>query len=201
MTGNSSRDQAIEMMRDLAATPREEPVTLATGEQTHVYLDVKGVLTTRERMNLAADAMNEHLSNLGYTAVGGPTMGADVLSHLMISRDWPAFDRAWFSVRDTRKTTHGLGLWIEGHRLGPGDRVVLTDDVANSGKSLVEAYERVMETGATVVAIAPFVDRSGMALERFVGSDLDFSVPYVPLMTYEDLGLEPLHRVKTGGSA
>lgn len=195
MTGNVFLPHAIAMMRDLAARRRDEPIVLATGEKTHVYLDVKGVLTERGRMNIAADAMNAHVAQFKPTAIGGPTMGADVLSHVMVSRP-RGRDLKWFSVRDKRKTTHGLGLWIEGHRLGPDDRVVITDDVANSGKSLVEAYERIVETGATVVAVAPFVDRSGVALERIIGSIQGFSAFYAPLMTYEDLGLEPLHRVK-----
>lgn len=194
MTDNPYRDRAIRMMRDLATRRRDEPVTLSSGEQTWVYLDVKGVLTRRWQMNLAADAMLRHVEQFRPTAIGGPTMGADVLSHVMISRAWNNEQLAWFSVRDKRKTTHGLGLWIEGHRLGPDDRVVITDDVASTGRSLVEAYERVTETGATVVAIAPFVDRSGVALDRFIQSGYEISAPYSPLMTHEDLGLEPLAR-------
>lgn len=182
-------EQAIHMMRIVAARRRDEPVTLATGEQTHVYLDPKGVLTTRWRICVAADAMNDHIAQFTPTAVGGPTMGADVLAHVMVARSYDPM-LAWFAVRDRRKTDHGLGLWIEGHRLGPGDRVVITDDVANSGKSLVEAYERVLETGAEIVAVAPFVDRSGVAAEWL--DDLGYNAPYAPLMTYEDLGLEPL---------
>lgn len=184
----SLRARAIRMMRDLAARERDEPVTLATGEQTKIYLDVKGVLTRRWMMNIAADAMLQHIARFKPTAFGGPTMGADVLSHVVVSRAWQMETLAWFSVRDKRKTTHGLGLWIEGHRLGPGDRVVLTDDVANSGKSLVEALHRIDDTGARTVAVAPFVDRSGVAANQFACYDVEWA----PLMTYEDLGLEPL---------
>lgn len=187
---NPLRERAISMMR-AAAGRREEPVTLATGEKTWVYLDVKGVLTRRWEMNIAADAMNNHVKRFRPTAIGGPTMGADVLSHVMVSRAWWDADWSWFSVRDSRKTTHGLGLWIEGHRLGPGDQVVITDDVASSGKSLVEACERVNETGAIIAAVAPFVDRSGVAEARLRDAGYR-SMQYAPLMTYEDLGLEPL---------
>lgn len=187
---NPLRDRAIRMMRDVAAKRRENPVTLATGEETSVYLDVKGVLTRRWEMNLAADAMNEHLRQFRFNAVGGPTMGADVLTHVMIARAWWDEGLEWFSVRDRRKTDHGLGLWIEGKRLGAGDRVVITDDVASSGVSLGEAYTRVLETGATVVAIAPFVDRAGKASDWL--NVLGCNASYSPLMTYEDLGIEAL---------
>lgn len=186
--------RAVRMMRDVATRRREEPVTLANGGQTWVYLDVKGVLTTRWRLNLVADAMLDHVNQFNPTAIGGPTMGADVLVHAMISRGWWNESLAWFAVRDTRKTTHGLGLWIEGHRLGPGDRVVITDDVASTGKSLVEACEKVAGTGANIVAVMPFVDRSGIAEARLRGAGFQF--PYYPLMTHEDLGLEPLARAE-----
>lgn len=192
---NSYLPRTIGMMRRFAAREREEPVILATGEQTKVYLDVKGALTDRWRMNLAADAMLAHVDRFKPTAVGGPTMGADVLTHVMVSRQWRNEQLEWFSVRDRRKTTHGLGLWIEGKRLGPGDRVVLTDDVANSGRSLVEAYERIKETGATVIAVAPFVDRSGMAYGCL--QEHGYDVLWAPLMTYHDLGLEPLKALET----
>lgn len=204
MTDNPLRDRTVRMMKDLATRPRSEPVTLSSGEKTWVYLDVKGVLTQRWQMNLAADAMIQHVAQFKPTAIGGPTMGADVLAHVMVSRDWNVNpDLKWFSVRDKRKTTHGLGLWIEGARLTDHDRVVITDDVASTGKSLVEAYEHVVEIGATVVAIAPFIDRSGTVEDRLVkagvtcrcraGNGTHSVIPYAPLMTYQDLGLEPLN--------
>ncbi len=190
VSSNAFRPRAIEMMKK-ATLPRSEPVILSSGEQTLVYLDVKGQLTDRWSMNLAADAMIQHVAQFKPTAIGGPTMGADVLSHVMIARDWRSEGLRWFSVRSERKTTHGLGLWIEGHRLTSADRVVITDDVASTGRSLVEAYDHVMGTTARVVAIAPFVDRSGTVAKRLL--DEGIVAPYAPLMTHLDLGLEPLN--------
>jgi orotate phosphoribosyltransferase len=65
------------------------------------------------------------------------------------------------------------------------------DDVASTGKSLVEAYEKVMATGATVVAVISLVDRAGRTQAGFAA----LAVPYLPLVTYNDLGLPPLGRV------
>lgn len=188
MADNVFRERAITMMRE-AGKKRDQPIMLATGEETWVYLDGKGFLTTRWKLNLAADAMLQHVLPLKPTAIGGPTMGADMLSHVMVSRAWQDEQLAWFSVRDKRKTTHGLGLQIEGHRLGPNDKVIVTDDVANSGKSLIEACLHVWDTGATILAVAPFVDRSGLAGEKI---ESVLGIPFLPLMTYEDLGIEPL---------
>ena len=192
MTDNPYRDRVIRLMGNVATSPRETPVKLATGETTSVYLDVKNVLVDRWSMQLAAHALWRHIEQFHPTAIGGPTMGADVLTHSIVAYSaWNHTTLQWFSVREP-KTTHGLGKAIEGYAIGPGDRVVITDDVASSGKSLAEACARVLDAGADVIAIAPFVDRSGVAEELLRNSG--YFGCYTPLMTYEDLGLEPLAR-------
>lgn len=171
---------------------RDQPVTLGDGSKTNVYLDLKSVLSNGHRMNQAARAMHEHAQNLGldYNAIGGPTMGADMLSHTMTSHN-P--DLNWFSVRDKPKTTHGLGKWVEGAEIGPDHKVIITDDVANTGKSLVDAYHKIRETGAQVSAIMPIVDRGDKTRNQFKA----LGVPYHPLMSYDDLGINTLS--KPGG--
>lgn len=204
---NTKRDQLIELIKEVGGRYRETPVKLAGGGETHIYLDVKGVLDRGSRLNLAADAMLQHLETLAglkqVTAIGGPTMGADVLAHTMVAREfdtWTGKDLKWFSIRDHAKTDHGLGRWIEGAELGPDDYVVITDDVASTGKSLVESYERVVATGAHVVAIMPVVDRADKAENLLRAHGRVFkkmfpeleNVPYLPLIRYAELGIEAL---------
>lgn len=190
-----AKDCAVDLIRTYGACKRPEPVRLGTGELTWIYLDVKGILVDGNRLHIAARALEEHIEkHLGaptIKAIGGPTMGADVLSHAVAMRDTGLrHSWKWLSVRDTRKTTHGLGRWIEGYQPHEGDRVVLTDDVANSGKSLVDAWDRITDTGAKIVAIMPLVDRSGRAEERLRAAGI--MAPYIPVMDYNDLGLLPL---------
>jgi orotate phosphoribosyltransferase len=178
-------------LRDIGGRYREQPVTLKDGRQTHVYLDPKHVFATNRTQNAMAHAMLAHAKALGidYNAVGGPTMGADVISHGMVAHsDNP--DMGWYTVRDQPKTTHGLGKWIEGTELGPGHRVILTDDVADSGKSLVDAYHKITDTGAQVAAVMPVVERGDKAGPQFAA----MGVPYHPLVHYNDLGIQTLSR-------
>lgn len=166
-------------------------VKLSTGSITEIYLDMKHVLDTGERIHIALNAFADQLGAvlspddlLSYTAVGGPTMGADVISIPWVTVD-PVL--AWFSIREP-KTTHGLGKTIEGADLGPGDSVILVDDVVSTGGSLLKAYNQVVLTGAKVTAVVPLVDRSGLAARPFA----NIGVPYHPVVTYKDLDIPGL---------
>lgn len=192
----SSKSRLIDLLKEVGGRYRETPVRLGTGEETHVYLDVKGVLDRGSRLLLAANALTELIETVPdwgkITAVGGPTMGADVLSHTIVTQDHKFLIQGdewkWFSIRDQVKLDHGMGKRIEGAELGPDDYVIVTDDVANSGKSLVESVKYVQETGAHVVAVMPLVDRSDQTAAKMD----ELGIPYFPLLTSEDLGLDPL---------
>jgi orotate phosphoribosyltransferase len=80
------------------------------------------------------------------------------------------------------------GGWIEGSELGPQDRVLLTDDVADTGRSLIDAYHRISSTGAKVAGVMPMVERGDQAGPQFA----KLGVPYHPLMHYNDLGINTL---------
>lgn len=115
--------------------------------------------------------------------IGGPTMGADPLAHAVAL----LADKSWFSVRKAPKG-HGRGQWVEGGELGPGDRVLAVEDTVSTGASLLGAIERITGTGATVVAATVVLDRSPVVAARFEAA----GVAWLPLLTWEDLGIEPL---------
>lgn len=188
-----ARRQLINLIKEVGGRYRETPVKLTGGAETHVYLDIKGVLDRGSRVTLAAKVLALHLEELPgineATAIGGPTMGSDVLSHGVAAYNLNLRDWKWFSVRDHAKTDHGLGRWIEGAELGPDDKVILTDDVVSTGKSLKEAYQRIIDTGATVLAVVPLVDRSDKARDWFENV---MYIPYLPVIDYSELGIEAL---------
>ena len=121
-----------------------------------------------------------------FDAVGGLTMGADPLAHgvAMVT------GKAWFSVRKEQKQ-RGREQWIEGTRLEPGTRVLLVDDVISTGGSTEIAFDRVTAVGAVVTGVIPMVDRGDVAAKRFAARN----VPFVALVTYRDLGIEPVKDV------
>ncbi|MDA4085465.1 Orotate phosphoribosyltransferase [Mycolicibacterium hassiacum DSM 44199] len=179
---------AFELIRTRGHERRAEPFKLASGQLSHDYIDGKYAIDTGERLELVSRAVVDLAARHGieFDAVGGLTMGADPLAHgiAMVT------GKAWFSVRKEQKK-RGREQWIEGTRLQPGTRVLLVDDVISTGGSTEQAYERVVAAGAVVTGVIPMVDRGDSAARRFAARN----VPYVALVTYRDLGIEPVKDV------
>jgi orotate phosphoribosyltransferase len=182
----AGRDEALRLVRDLGYHRREEPFRLASGQLSHDYVDVKLAIDTGERLRVVSAAMLELARAMGLdlTHVGGLTMGADPLAHGIAMVDERL---GWFSVRKEPKQ-RGLSRWIEGARVGPGDRVLLVDDVVTTGGSIQQAYEHVVESGATVVGAMPVLDRGEVAGAFFT----ERGIPFQGLLSYVDLGIEPV---------
>lgn len=179
---------AFELIRDRGHEHRAEPFRLASGQLSHDYIDGKYAVDTGERLAVVSRAVADLASAHGieYDAVGGLTMGADPLAHgvAMVT------GKAWFSVRKEQKQ-RGREQWIEGTRLQAGERVLLVDDVISTGGSTEIALERVTALGAVVAGVIPMVDRGDIAAGRFAAR----GVPFVALVSYRDLGIEPVRDV------
>ncbi|KXW76358.1 orotate phosphoribosyltransferase [Mycolicibacterium phlei] len=180
--------EAFDLIATRGHERREEPFRLASGQLSHDYIDGKFAIDTGERLTVVSRAVAElaELHGIDYDAVGGLTMGADPLAHgvAMVT------GKAWFSVRKEQKK-RGREQWIEGTRLEPGTRVLLVDDVISTGGSTEIAFDRVTAVGAVVAGVIPMVDRGDIAAKRFAAR----GVPFVPLVTYRDLGIEPVQDV------
>ena len=179
---------AFDLIRTRGYERREEPFKLVSGQLSHDYIDGKYAIDNGERLTIVSRAVAELAARTGieYDAVGGLTMGADPLAHgiAMVT------GKAWFSVRKEQKQ-RGRAQWIEGTRLEPGTRVLLVDDVISTGGSTEIALERAVAAGAVVSGVIPMVDRGDVAAGRFARRN----VPFAALVTYRDLGIEPVKDV------
>ncbi|MDQ2637185.1 MAG: orotate phosphoribosyltransferase [Actinomycetota bacterium] len=192
MSSPSGRPDTWQAAFDLISTRgyehRAEPFKLASGQLSHDYIDGKYAIDTGERLSIVSRAVADLATGHGieFDAVGGLTMGADPLAHgvAMVT------GKAWFSVRKEQKQ-RGREQWIEGTRLQPGTRVLLVDDVISTGGSTEVAFDRVTAVGAVVAGVIPMVDRGDIAAKRFAKR----GVPFVALVTYRDLGIEPVKDV------
>lgn len=178
----STRTALADLVRATGYERREEPFQLTSGGWSHDYVDGKYAIATGAALRLASEAAIEAVGE-PFSAVGGPTMGADALAHgvSLVS------GASWFSVRKEPKG-HGRQAWVEGARLDSGDTVVIVEDVVSTGGSLLKAVDKVRELGVEIVAATALLDRSPRVAERFE----DAGVRWVPLLTWVDLGIEPL---------
>jgi orotate phosphoribosyltransferase len=176
------RSALAELVRANGYEHREEPFKLSSGGWSHDYVDGKHAIATGAGLREASQAVIDSIDT-PFDAVGGPTMGADALAHGVSV----LCGCSWFSVRKEPKG-HGRSAWIEGSRLGEGDRVLIVEDVVSTGASLLRAVDRVTDLGAVVVAATALLDRSPRVAERFVSA----GVRWIPLLDWTDIGIEPL---------
>ncbi len=179
----SIHDQLVEIVRRRGLRRLPEPVVLASGQLSRDFVDVKVALARGDDLRLACEALVERVADVDYDAIGGLTMGADQFAHgvaVLTGKDW-------FVVRKEPKG-RGTDKLVEGASVGEGTRVLLVDDVVTTGGSIRKAYDVINALGATVVAAVTVVDRGDVAARFFQ----DQAVAYIPMITYRDLGIEPV---------
>ena len=186
--------ELLVLVRTVGYTRRDEPFALSSGGTSHDYVDLRRAVARGRDLRLAATAVLDAVAATGveFDAIGGMTMGADPVSHAAALLG----DRAWFSVRKAEKS-HGSRRRIEGAELGPGARVVVFEDTVTTGRSLLEALDVVVESGAQVALACTLLDRgdTGAALVAARG------VEYRALFTYRDLGIAPIASAAGTGPA
>ncbi len=179
------KDQVIAIILGKGYQRRDQPFQLSSGGFSHDYVDCRKALGSGSDLRVAANAILAMFDSIGLTfeLVGGLTMGADPISHAI------AIERqlGWFSVRKQEKS-HGTGNKIEGSQVTPNSAVLLVEDVVTSGASIIQAYGAVKQAQANVVAATSLLDRGSRAKAEFHRLD----VPYYPLLTYQDLGIDPI---------
>ncbi|MPV51381.1 orotate phosphoribosyltransferase [Pseudactinotalea sp. HY160] len=166
-------------------------VTLSSGREADYYVDLRRVTLHHEAAPLIGHLLLDKLEEAGLgvgeaEAVGGPTMGADpvvaAVQHAAASRGL-ALDA--FLVRKESKG-HGMRRQVEGPDVA-GRCVVILEDTSTTGGSIMLAVEAARRAGAEVIGVATIVDRDTGAREVFA----DAGLPYVWLLSADDLGLEP----------
>ncbi|MGC9961017.1 MAG: phosphoribosyltransferase family protein [Acidimicrobiales bacterium] len=184
-SGTDFRDELRSLVLARGYERRQEPFPLSAGGVSHDYVDMRRAVARGADLRVAGLAVAAALSERGvlFDAIGGMTMGADPVAHAVALLT----DRAWYSVRKAVKD-HGRQQRIEGTPVGPGVRVVVVEDTVSTGKSLLDAYEVVRETGAEVVAACTMLDRGDSIAPRFAA----LGIEYVAVLGYRDLGIEPI---------
>lgn len=139
---------------------------LSSGKVSNYYLDGRIITLTPEGAYLVASIVLELINGKGINAVGGPTLGADpIVGAVAALSHMKNIAIKTFIVRKAVKE-HGTQRQIEGPALNKGDKVIIVDDVATTGKALIEAKQALDKAGVTADTALVIVDRQEGAKEN-----------------------------------
>jgi len=135
--------------------------TLASGRESDLYLNLKPTMMDPRGARLCAEAFLARVPP-GTDYVGGLEMGAvPVISALAAVSDLAGRPVRTFFVRKGAKD-HGTREVVEGLATGEslaGKRLLMVDDVATTGGSVLQAIEVARGVGAVVEDALVIVDR------------------------------------------
>jgi orotate phosphoribosyltransferase len=172
----------------LAAALREHAIKegefqLSAGGTSNWYLDGRQVSFRGDCVEIVGDAIVgalEAADSPSFDAVGGLELGAVPIA-VAVARTTGV---RGFAVRKEPKG-HGVGGRMAGP-VEPTDRVLVVEDTATTGASLLKAVDAIHEFGCEIVAASLLLDRGGS-----LGGELESrGIPYVPVLTAPDLGYE-----------
>jgi orotate phosphoribosyltransferase len=174
-----ARRTLIEQLREHALVIGE--VTLTSGAKAQYYVDAKRAILLPEGFRALSQLVAEFAREVGATAAGGLTMGADAPACAALAG---GADVKAFFVRKEAKA-HGLQRRVEGPPLVSGERCLIVEDVVTSGGSTLQAIEAVRAEGHEVVGVVSVLDRLAGGAER-IRSEIG-AAPYRALATIDDV--------------
>ena len=160
--------------------------TLASGKKSSYYLDVRIIPSFPDVYTLVIEAYRGAARRIGesvFDAVAGvATAGVTMSSPLAYVMKKPML-----YVRKEDKG-HGLGKLVEG-TAQRGSRVLVVDDVATTGGSIISAAEALRREGFVA-------DRALVLVDRLEGGSENLRAAGVKLVTFADIKelAEELHR-------
>jgi orotate phosphoribosyltransferase len=151
------KDALLRMLLDASAV-RFGEFTLASGEKSDVYVDVKRAWTDPKRLELLAAAL---AARVGATdRLAGMELGAVPLVVATALRT----GHPYAILRKAAKE-YGTRQAFEGE-IGAGDRVLLIEDVSTTGGSSERSVQIVRAAGGVVDRALVVIDREAGARER-----------------------------------
>jgi orotate phosphoribosyltransferase len=148
-------------------------------------IDLRELLYRPVYLKSATELMWERIKHLQPDFIGGMTMSAEQITGGLLQaalRD--GRELAGFSVRRIPKA-YGTRRQVEGVNPTPGSRVVLVDDLIDSGRAIADVMKLMREGRANVVGVATVVDFRNPGCSVM----LEASVHRVALFGLQDFGL------------
>jgi len=172
--GDRDMNEAREALLFMLAQAYEHKLdgfTLSSGATSSEYIDCRKALSVPPSVVMTGVLLLPMIND-GVSAIGGLTMGADPISFSVSCCSSLSFFNnrrgalSWFSIRKQQKG-HGQRKMIEGN-IYAGQCVAIVDDVATTGSSTIEAFQKASEFGLNVMQIIVLVDREQGGIENIM---------------------------------
>lgn len=163
-TGAPADDRALRTLLLSSGAVRFGEFTLASGQKSDVYVDIKRAWTDPERLRLIGRMLAARVGDADRLA--GMELGAvPLVVAAALEIGLP------FAIIRKAAKAHGTQQRFEGE-LPRGARVLIIEDVTTTGGSVVETIEVVRAAGARVGRVLTVVDRNAGATERLAALDV-----------------------------
>jgi orotate phosphoribosyltransferase len=150
---------------------------LTSGKESSYYVDIKQASTNPKVLKEIAMEMSKLISGEKIDLLAGMELGAVPLAvALSLETKIP------YVIIRKEKPSHGTGKQLVGN-VEPGQNVLVVEDVATTGGSVVKALDVLREEGLSVEKVLVVVDREEGALDSLK----DRNVELIPLVRASDL--------------
>jgi orotate phosphoribosyltransferase len=175
----ASREALIRELREHALVI--EDVILSSGAEASYFIDAKRVILRPFGFRLLSEQIQHYVRELGATAVGGLTLGADAIACAALV-DGPAHVKGFFVRKEPKR--HGLQRLIEGPLLEPGDRCLIVEDVVTSGASTIRAIRAIQQQELEICGVLAVLDRLAGGGDAIAAAA---QAPFAALSTIDDV--------------
>ena len=181
-----------EALRALLATRtfKRGDFLLVSGKRSRIYFNMKATMMTPEGAAQCARGLLSVLDGLQADYVAGLEMGAVPLLGGIAAASWDAGRPIGAVFVRKAAKAHGTSLMVEGLDDAGGEtlegkRVVLIDDVATSGGSILKAADQIEAAGGVMKDAIVILDREQGAIEMLGERGITLHA----LFTATDLGV------------
>ena len=163
-------NQLLSIIRATGAVRVGEEFTLSSGRKSDFYFDGRKVTLHRDGAYAIARTFFAMLGDASYNTIGGPATAAIPIIGAMLGSLGNVPPHGFFLRKEAKE--HGTKQMLEGHCY-PGAKVVIVDDTATSGNSLLQVADFVKKQNCTVVACLVLCDRQEGAAELLAQHNLE----------------------------
>ena len=158
-------ERATAILAESGAVIRDSHIVYTSGRHGSAYVNKDAVYPHTERVRELCALMADAARPLGAEVVCGPAMGGIILAQ------WTGHHLALPAVYAEKAPEGGMALRRGYDALVRGRRVLVVEDVVNTGGSLAEAIRAVRAAGGVVVGATALCNRGGVT-----AADLDIPV-------------------------